>query len=325
MTFATGPQGFLAYAGFGVGLAAIAMGAACGGTTDASSDSRAASTTEIDGGSSSKGSSSGASSDDGSAERSGDSGNAGTAGGERPPTLILIASGGASGEVGADVTFPDPGAGLQQTCTSPLVVGACQLTSCQGGGIGGPLDYNFGPISVSVGTTTVQLTDKNGGYGTVDFPPSVTLSTGGVMTFRGGNNTGVPTFAVPVTIPGVAVITSPAPMADGGSTIVDTSRDLPVHWLPIPIGQIHFGLDAESAPINGVDVSIACTFDGASGAGVVSQTLISSLKQMAGAVPASATVSSELDTTTVVDGFTIVAQSYQTSPTAVSYFNVTLQ
>jgi len=145
------------------------------------------------------------------------------------------------------------------------------------------------------------------------------------MTFRGGNAPGVPAFDVSATIPGLAVITSPVPTTDGGAAIIDTSRDLLVTWVPISIGQIEFGLSGGSSSIGGVAISVACTFDGASGSGVVPRTLLSTLKEMSGTSPAVAGMSSELEATTVVDGLTIVTQSYQRSPTTGRDFNVTLQ
>jgi hypothetical protein len=51
----------------------------------------------------------------------------------------------------------------------------------------------------------------------------------------------------------------------------------------------------------------------------------SSLKEMSGTSPTYGSLSSELDTTTMVDGLTIVTQSYQSSPTTDDAFNVTLQ
>lgn len=240
-------------------------------------------------------------------------------------TLILQAFGGASGEVAAQVPLLEPGAGPQQTCTGPLDAGACQLTFCQFRGVGSPGGGygNFGPLSASVGTTTVPITYNGTGYGTVYFPPSITLGTGGTMTFHGGNGCGVPTFNVSATIPGLAVITSPVPTTDGGAAIIDTAQDLPVTWSPISIGQIQFGLGGALGSTGGITVSIACTFEGASGSGVVPHALLASLKEMSGSTYGS--LSSELEATTVVDGLTIVTQSYQDSPTTGSGFNVTLQ
>jgi len=242
-------------------------------------------------------------------------------------TLILQAFGGASGEVAAQVPLLEPGVGQERTCTAPVNAGACQLTSCKLGGIGSPGGGygNFGPMSASVGTTTVPITYDGIGYGTVYFPSSIMLGTGGIMTFRGGNAPGVPAFDVSATIPGLAVITSPVPTTDGGAAIIDTSRDLLVTWVPISIGQIEFGLSGGSSSIGGVAISVACTFDGASGSGVVPRTLLSTLKEMSGTSPAVAGMSSELEATTVVDGLTIVTQSYQRSPTTGRDFNVTLQ
>jgi hypothetical protein len=276
----------LMYAGVGLGVASIPTGAAC------------------------------SSSDRGSGSSLGDAG-----------TLILQAYGGASGEVSADVPSFEPGVGQETTCIGPLDAGACQLTSCQLGGVGSPKGGygNFGPMSASVGGTTVPLTYDGAGYGAVYFPSSITLGTGGTMTFHGGNGAGVPTFDVSATIPGLAVITSPAPTTDGGAAIIDTSQDLSVAWLPIPIGQIQFGLNGGSSSIGGVAISVACTFDGASGSGVVPHTLLSSLKEMSGTNPTYAGLSSELEATTVVDGLTIVTQSYQSSPTTGRDFSVTLQ
>jgi hypothetical protein len=214
-------------------------------------------------------------------------------------TLILQAFGGPSGEVAAQVPLLEPGVGQQRTCTGPLDAGACQLTSCQLGGIGspGPGYGNFGPMSASVGTTTVPLSYDGFGYPTVYFPPSIALGTGGTMRFRGGNGAGVPTFDVSATIPGLAVIMSPVPTTDGGAALIDTSQDLSVTWLPISIGQIQFQLNGGSSDVGGVAISVACTFEGASGAGVVPQALLSSLKEMSGASPTYAGLSSELDAT----------------------------
>lgn len=241
--------------------------------------------------------------------------------------LMLQAFGGTSGEVAAQVPLLEPGVGQERTCAAPVNAGACQLISCKLGGIGSPGGGygNFGPISASVGTTTVPITYNGIGYGTVYFPSSITLGTGGTMTFRGGNGAGVPAFDVSATIPGLAVITSPVPMTDGGAAIIDTSQDLSVTWLPISIGRIQFGLDGGSSSVGGTAISVACTFDGAAGSGVVPQTLLSTLKEMSGTSPAHAGLSSELETTTVVDGLTIVTQSYQNSPTTGQDFDVTLQ
>jgi hypothetical protein len=302
-----------------LGLASVIGAASCG----------SAPLTPDDGASKMDGSSSGASSDatsEGGSVAEDATGEAGT--------LILIASGGPSGEVAAVVPIVEPGAGQEATCTGPLDAGVCQLTSCQLGGIGSPaMGYgNFGTISASVGTTTVPLTYDGIGYRTVYFPSSITLGTGGTMTFHGGNGAGVPTFDVSATIPGLAVITSPVPTTDGGAAIINTSRDLSVTWVPISIGQVHFHLEgiipAPASPLSSageVDITVACTFEGRSGSGVVPRALLSSLKEMSGTSPTYAGLSSELETTTVVDGLTIVTQSYQNSPTSDHDFNVTLQ
>jgi hypothetical protein len=241
--------------------------------------------------------------------------------------LVLEAYGGPSGQVAADVPIIEPGVGQQRTCGAPLEAGACQFTSCQLGGIGSPArgSGNFGPIAASVGATTVPLIYSGFYYGTVYFPSSIALGTGGIMIFRGGDGAGVPTFSVSATIPGLAVITSPAPTTAGGAAIIDTSRDLSITWLPISIGQVHFQLDGGASLPGGVAVSIACTFEGASGSGVVSRTLLSSMKAMSGAGETYARVSSELDATTVVNGFTIVTRGYQLPPPADQAFDVTLQ
>lgn len=265
------------------------------------------------------------------------------------PDLVLAATGGGSGEVAASV--PN-GGGPEQTCPS-TGDGACLLTWCQGCAIADPTlgAGNLGPMSASVGATTVPITyDGNNGYGAVSFPSSITLGTGGIVTFRGGNGCSVPAFDVSITIPGVAVINSPVPTTDGGAAIIDTSQDLSVTWLPISIGQIQFEVLSELAS-NCEDVSITCTYDGASGSGVVPHALLSMLKEMsdpqsadgaseggtadAGAPAGSsstytfAALSSQLETTTVVDGLIIETQSYQNppknSPAARDSFKVILQ
>ena len=241
--------------------------------------------------------------------------------------LIVIANGGPSGTVSADVELNEPGVGPQDTCDGPMTAGACQLTSCRVGGIGSPGGGygNFGPISVTVGTTTEPLTYDRDGYPTIGFPASIALGTGGIMKFRGGNGSNVPTFDVSATIPGLGVITSPVPTTDGGSAMIDTTQDLSVTWSPISIGQIHFMLFGGNTMVGEVEGSISCIFAGTSGAGVVSRSLLSALKSISGANTTYADLSSELDVTTVVDGLTIVTQSYQSSPSTDHGFDVTLQ
>jgi hypothetical protein len=244
-------------------------------------------------------------------------------------TIFLEAYGGPSGKVAADVALVERGVGEQATCTSPLDAGAgpCQITSCALGGIGSPAPGygNFGPISVSVGTTTDSLTYDGFGYGTYYFPSSVTLGTGGTMTFQGGDGASVPKFDVSATIPGLAVITSPLAEADGGAAMIDTSKDLSVTWTPIAIGQINFGFTGGTFTPGGTANTIACTFDGAAGSGVVPQALLSAMKTLSGSSPLAAEVSAELTATTVVGQLTIVTESHQTSTTPIGSFNVTLQ
>lgn len=211
------------------------------------------------------------------------------------------------------------------TCTSLLSAGACQLTSCElgGSGNGGPgPPSNLGPVFATIGTTTLPVTYTGLSYGTAQFPQSVTLGTGDTVRFQGEDATGVPAFDVSVTVPGLAVITSPVQPSSGSDAIVSTSQDLSVTWLPISIGQVHFQMEA---PLGGGGITALCTFQGASGVGAVPQMLLSSMKEMAGAGAVSAALTSELDATIVVDGLTIITQSYQTSKTVSSYFSVKLE
>ncbi len=239
----------------------------------------------------------------------------------------MIANGGPAGTVTADVALDESGVGPQETCDGPMNAGACQLTSCRFGGIGSPgSGYgNFGPISVTVGTTTEPLTYDQFGYPTIGFPASIALGTGGIMTFHGGNGSSIPTFDVSATIPGVAIITSPVPTTDGGTASIDATQDLSVTWSPISIGQVHFSLSGGSSDPGGVETSITCTFAGTSGTGVVSSSLLSTLKAMSGATPTYGDLGSALDVTTVIDGLTIVTHSFQSSASADHGFEVTLQ
>jgi hypothetical protein len=180
-------------------------------------------------------------------------------------------------------------------------------------------------MTASVGTTTVALTYNGTGYGTAYFPSPITLGTGGTMTFRGGNGSGVPRFEVSATIPGPAVITSPVSTTDGSAAVIDTTRDLAVTWLPIPSGQVHFRLDGGTYEPGGVAISIACTFGGTNGSGIVYQPLLSAMKEMVGSTATYAGLRSELEVTKVVDGLTIVTQSFQTAPATDHDFSVTLQ
>ena len=252
-------------------------------------------------------------------------------GGVSPPEvdagpIELLAVGGPSGSVTAEVFFSEPGVGEQATCAAPVNAGACQLTSCQLGGVGDPaMGYgNFGPISATVGTTTVPLTYDGFAYPTVTFPASITLGTGGIMKFHGGDGASVPTFDVSAIIPGLPVIASPV-ATDGGAVLIDTSQDLSVTWVPISIGQIDFEIYGGVPSGGNVELTVLCTFEGASGSGVVPQALLSALKAMSATIPLAAALLSELDATTVVDGLTIVTESHQLSPTTGNAFAITLQ
>ncbi len=226
----------------------------------------------------------------------------------------------------AEVFFNEPGVGPQATCAAPVNAGACQLTSCQVGGIGSPaMGYgNFGPISATVGTTTVSLTYDGFGYPTVAFPSSIALGTGGIMKFHGGDGASVPTFDVAAIIPGLPVITSPV-VTDGGTVVIDTSQDLAATWVPIPIGHIWFEIYGGVPSGGDVELTVLCTFEGAPGAGLIPQALLSALKAMSATIPLYAALGSELDATTVVDGLTIVTKSDQISPTTGHAFAITLQ
>jgi hypothetical protein len=57
------------------------------------------------------------------------------------------------------------------------------------------------------------------------------------MTFHGEGGATVPRFDVSATIPALGVITSPVPTTAGGATLVDTTQDLTVTWMPISIGK----------------------------------------------------------------------------------------
>ncbi|HEY4187301.1 MAG TPA: hypothetical protein VGP07_19650 [Polyangia bacterium] len=226
----------------------------------------------------------------------------------------------------AAVQVYDPNAAERVTCPSPVNAGACQLLSCQ---LGPLIDRNagygnLGPMSAAVDTTTEPLTYGVSGYPTVTFPAPIALGTGGIMKFSGGDGVSVPIFAVSATIPDVGVITEPVNAEGGSGAIVDTTQDLSVSWMPISAGQIQLRIDGNT-PTGDVALQIGCTFDGASGSGLVPQRLLSSLKGMVGGSTLYGSLISELETTTVVDGLSIVTQSSQLSPTTDSNFEVFLQ
>jgi hypothetical protein len=240
--------------------------------------------------------------------------------------IELVAVGGPAGSVLAEVFFNEPGAGPQSTCAAPVNAGACRLTSCQLGGVGDPvMGYgDFGPVFATVGTTTVPLTYNGFAYPTVYFPASVALGTGGIMKFHGGDGASVPTFDVAATIPGLPLLTSPV-TTDGSAVIIDTSQDLSVTWVPISIGHIFFEIYGGVPSGGDVELTVLCSFEGASGSGVVPQALLPALKAMSATIPLSAALGSELDAATVVDGLTIVTESHQGSPTTGYAFGVAFQ
>src|SRR5208282_1734090 len=92
------PRTLLMYAVVGFGIGAIPFGAAC-----SSSDSGSGSS------SGSGGADSGSSSGNSSSGSSSSGGSSGAPAGDATGTLILLAYGGASGKVAAEVTFPEPG------------------------------------------------------------------------------------------------------------------------------------------------------------------------------------------------------------------------
>jgi len=245
---------------------------------------------------------------------------------KRPHTIELDAFGGPPGKVVANVSSGVPG-DEQQGCSTPLTGDACHVTMCPIRGIGLPAaGYgDVGPVSASVGSTTVTLAYNGFGYGTTYFPESVTLAAGGMMTFHGGNVAGVPEFSVSATIPDLAVLTSPVPSADGAAVVIDTSEDLIVNWSPISIGQVRFHLASGGNQIGGTAVTLECSFEGTTGAAVVSRTLLSALKKNSPAGSASAGLTSELEATTVVGGLTITTISHQQPAEPTYDFNVTLE
>lgn len=247
---------------------------------------------------------------------------------KRPSTLVLDAWGGPPGKVFAQVVNTDPGVDQASACAAPLNDGACRLTACTVGGIGLPArGYgDFGSISASVGAATETLTYNEFGYVPDYFPEQVTLGTGGIMTFHGGNAMGVPEFSVSATIPALAVLSSPSPTADGAAVLIDTSKDLSVSWSPISIGQIRFHLNSVKDQVGGTALALECTFEGAAGAGVVSHTLLSSLKkELSPTASIDAGLDSKLETTTVVDGLTITTLGHQQAATPSHDFSVTLE
>jgi hypothetical protein len=194
------------------------------------------------------------------------------------------------------------------------------------GGIGSPTPGygNFGPITVTADNTSAVFTYNGFEYGSTGFPATLALGTGGTMTFQGGDGTSVPAFNVSVTIPGAGQMVSPG-NADGGGVTIDTALDLDVTWVPIAIGQIHFALAQNALAAGTTTASIACTFDGSSGAGVVSKTLLAELKAMASPAPIYASLHSELDATGQVSGLAIVMQSFQYSEDVPSEIPAILQ
>jgi hypothetical protein len=241
----------------------------------------------------------------------------------------VVAIGGPAGNVHAEAGAYRPGFGSEDTCAPSLLAGSCSLTTCQLGPVPArvPGFGNFGPVSVTVGTTTESLTYEVTGYSVASFPASLALGTGDIMEFHGGDGVSIPKFDVSATIPGVGVITSPVPGPDGsGGPIIDTSQDLSITWEPISIGYIGFRLaaDVTSSEV-ATSLLVTCNFEGASGLGVVPQTIVSTLKAMSGTDRTYITLSSELDATTFVDGLTIETQSFQGSPTAPVSFEVTLK
>jgi hypothetical protein len=125
-------------------------------------------------------------------------------------------------------------------------------------------------------------------------------------------------------IPDLAVITSPV-STTGAAVMIDTSKDLSVTWLPISIGQVQFELAGGWPVMDALAITITCGFEAGSGAGVVSHTLLSSLKEMSGTGPTWARLSSQVEASTMIDGLTILTQGYQNSPPADPGFNVTLE
>jgi hypothetical protein len=296
---------------------------ACGSQASHASDASGTAATAAHG-SPSEGSSSGRSSDVSSNDTSSPGSSTPAAAAAGAP-LVLRAWGGGPGEVAAEVGLAEPGVGPEQTCTAPLNAGACQLTTCQNGGIGSPTSGygNLGPIFASVGTTTLLFVYDFKAYTGVGFPSPIALGMGDSMAFHGGNGDDVPKFDVSAIIPGLAVMTSPVVTTDGGAAIIDTSRDLSVTWSPIAIGEVHFQLEGGDS-LGGLSISVTCQFAGDSGSGVVSREFLASLQEMSGGHPTYAAFDSELDAVQVVDGLTIETWSYPTS-SAYTSFNVTFQ
>jgi hypothetical protein len=136
--------------------------------------------------------------------------------------LPLVACGGATADgpsphedAGVDARIVTPDAGGSSSDAGTLLLEAF-------GGASGEVAAQVPLLEPDVGPLRTCATPVHAGG------CQLNPFTGGIMTFRGGNGTSVPTFDIPATIPGLAVITSPVPTTDGGSAVVDTSQDLSV-------------------------------------------------------------------------------------------------
>jgi len=198
--------------------------------------------------------------------------------------LGLLAFGGPSGYVGAQVVAFNASTAAEEpsTCSQPKIERTCQLTACKDSSIDtGNSARDFGPILVSVGTTTEELTFGRRGYPQAGFDSEVTLDAGDQMEFQGEGTAQVPNFDVFVTIPDLAIITSPLPEEDAKVVTIDTTEDLSVGWEPISIGHINFRL--LGGPLGGsTPVLLDCQFEGTDGAAVVPKNLLSSMKELSG-------------------------------------------
>jgi hypothetical protein len=104
---------------------------------------------------------------------------------------------------------------------------------------------------------------------------------------------------------------------------------LQVTWVPFSIGPARFdlvGVTSQTSPFGpeAPEIVLDCTFEGASGSGVVPHVLLSSPKMMSGTSSAQANLESALDATTVVGGLTIVTASFPNHAGA-TLINVNLQ
>ncbi len=208
-------------------------------------------------------------------------------------------------------------------CTVAPAGDACTITQCtagSGGDAGAPVAVSAGAITITGGTTPVNLTPNGSGYDAVNG--KTTLWNGGEELHAVAAGADVPAFDVKLTAPSYVTITAPVFPSQGGSVAIVRSQGLNVAWTGGAAGDVRVTVYGGSAQQT---VTVTCNFPAAGGSGTLSASLLGNLP--AGGTTNGITMQVVSETNTVVSnwGVRFFAETLAKTSSGIASGNATIQ